>query len=240
MRGRKFLFDNSFDEAAQNRLKAEADARARREAEALANTPPTFTVEELEAAKAAAYQQGRQDGMTDALGGIEQQISLSFEAIINRLPGVFGEQRQHAEELQRDAFKLCQTIMRKLAPALLAGRESEEVERVVRDAFAFLTDQPKVIIRVPEDVEPHLRDKIVLMASRVGYEGEVVLVGDPELDARDCRVSWNAGAVESALAQTWQDIDAIIARAVEGDGNRGDGDMPDPATKSKTETEIET
>ena len=34
MRGRKFLFDNSFDEAAQNRLKAEADARARREAEA--------------------------------------------------------------------------------------------------------------------------------------------------------------------------------------------------------------
>ena len=89
MRGRKFLFDNSFDEAAQNRLKAEADARARREAEALANTPPTFTVEELEAAKAAAYQQGRQDGMTDALGGIEQQISLSLEAIINRLPG-FG------------------------------------------------------------------------------------------------------------------------------------------------------
>ncbi|MED5337024.1 MAG: hypothetical protein VX606_03025, partial [Pseudomonadota bacterium] len=209
MRGRKFLFDNSFDEAAQNRLKAEADARARREAEALANTPPTFTVEELEAAKAAAYQQGRQDGMTDALSGIEQQISLSFEAIINRLPGVFGEQRQHAEELQRDAFKLCQTIMRKLAPALLAGRESEEVERVVRDAFAFLTDQPKVIIRVPEDVEPHLRDKIDWMASRVGYEGEVVLVGDPELDARDCRVSWNAGAVESALAQTWQDIDTI-------------------------------
>ena len=57
MRGRKFLFDNSFDEAAQNRLKAEADARARREAEALANTPPTFTVEELEAAKAAGGDQ---------------------------------------------------------------------------------------------------------------------------------------------------------------------------------------
>ena len=35
MRGRKFLFDNSFDEAAQNLLEAEADARARREAEAL-------------------------------------------------------------------------------------------------------------------------------------------------------------------------------------------------------------
>ena len=51
MRGRKFLFDNSFDEEAQNRLKSEAEARAAREAEVMAGTPPTFTVEELEAAK---------------------------------------------------------------------------------------------------------------------------------------------------------------------------------------------
>ena len=233
MRGRKFLFDNSFDEAAQNRLKSEAEARAAREAEGLAGTPPTFTVEELEAAKATAYQQGRQDGMTDALSGIEQQIGLSLEAVLNRLPTVFDEQRQATEELQRDAFKLCQAMMRKLAPALMAGREAEEVGLVVREAFAFLTDQPKVMIRV-EDVEPHLRDKVDLMASRVGYEGDVVLVGDPELEARDCRISWNAGAVESALAQTWRDIDTIIARAVDDGAEAAHGEAPAPETQTQT------
>lgn len=236
MRGRKFLFDNSFDEEAQNRLKSEAEARAAREAEVMAGTPPTFTVEELEAAKAAAYQQGRQDGMTDALSGIEQQIGLSLEAVLNRLPTVFDEQRQAAEQLQRDAFKLCQAMMRKLAPALMSGREAQEVELVVREAFAFLTDQPKVIIRVPEDVEPHLRDKVDLMASRVGYEGEVVLVGDPELEARDCRISWNAGAVESALAQTWQDIDTIIARAVDNGAETAGGEAPAPDTETQSQT----
>lgn len=213
MRGRKFLFDNNFDDNVASHLKKAGDD-ADVDIEEIPEAPPTFSTEELEAARSSAYQQGRQDGMADALNGIEKQISLSLDDILNRLPTVFIEQKAFAQSLQNDALKLCQAIMHKLAPALIQSREAVEVEYVVREAFSFLTNQPKVIIRVPEAVEPYLRDKTDLMASRVGYEGEVVLVGDPELDATDCRISWFAGAVESSRADTWSDIDAIVGRAL--------------------------
>ena len=217
MRGRKFLFDNNFDDKVADHLKKESAEGANQAVEEIIEAAPTFSAEELENARSSAYQQGRQDGMADALNGIEKQISLSLDDILNRLPAVFDEQKRYAQSLQDDALKLCQAIMHKLAPALIQSREAVEVEYVVREAFGFLTNQPKVIIRVPEAVEPHLRDKTDLMASRVGYEGEVVLVGDPELDTTDCRISWFAGAVESSRADTWADIDSIVNRALSND-----------------------
>jgi flagellar assembly protein FliH len=131
--------------------------------------------------------------------------------------------------------------MHKLAPALIQSREAVEVEYVVREAFGFLTNQPKVIIRVPEAVEPHLRDKTDLMASRVGYEGEVVLVGDPELDTTDCRISWFAGAVESSRADTWADIDAIVNRALSNDMPPADTttDVPEHAVETPQPNDTE-
>ena len=51
------------------------------------------------------------------------------------------------------------------------------------------------MIRVASQLEDALADKVNLMASRIGYEGQVVMVGDPELQEDDCRVSWQAGAV---------------------------------------------
>src|SRR3546814_17653406 len=95
-----------------------------------------------------------------------------------------------------------------------ACQDVAEVERGLREAVGFLTEQPNVMIRVAPALEDALRDKVVLMASRVGYEGQVVLIGDPELPVEDCRISWQAGAVERSLDDTWEQIDQIeIGRA---------------------------
>ena len=74
------------------------------------------------------------------------------------------------------------TIMRKLAPELLRGTELPQVEHIINVAFQFLTDQPKVMIRVASDLEPSLSGKINLLASRVGYEGQVLLIGEAFLE----------------------------------------------------------
>jgi flagellar assembly protein FliH len=115
--------------------------------------------------------------------------------------------------------------MRKLAPELLRGSELPQVEHIVNEAFQFLTDQPKVMIRVASDLEAPLSDKVHLMASRVGYEGQVVLTGDPELELTDCRISWHAGAVERSLDETWMLIDEMVDRVLRGLPAR---DHPDP------------
>ena len=220
VRGVPFTFDYSFDEGADDRRKAAERAKRAAAREAAANRPPTFTVEDLEQARAEAHAEGRQEGMADAMAGIEQQVARTLDAMFSRMPKVFEEHNAWAKTMESDALRLAVALVRKLAPELSRGRELPEVERVIREAFGFLTEQPKVMIRVAPALEDALRDKVVLMASRVGYEGQVVLVGDPDLPVEDCRISWQAGAVERAIDDTWQQIDQIVARALAGQPER--------------------
>ncbi|WPZ34189.1 hypothetical protein T8K17_23520 [Thalassobaculum sp. OXR-137] len=211
-----FMFDYSFDDGADEaRLAAERAARRAAE-EAEANKPPTFTVEELEAAKAEAYARGRQDGMDDAMAGIEQQIARTLDAVFSRISKVFQQHAEWTKEMETDAARLGIAVIGRLAPELVRDRELPEVEAVIRDAFGFLTEQPKVMIRVAKDLEESLSGKVELMASRVGYEGQVVLVGDPELPVDDCRISWQAGAVERSLDDVWGQIEQITERVLAG------------------------
>lgn len=215
-RTRPFTFDYSFDDGADERRKAAERAARRAAAEAAANRPPTYSVEELERARAEGHAEGRQEGMADAMAGIEQQTARTLDAMFSRLPKVFQEHAAWSRTIEADALRLAVALVRKLAPELTRGKELPEVERVIREAFGFLTEQPKVMIRVAPALEEELRDKVVLMASRVGYEGQVVLVGDPELPVEDCRISWQAGAVERSLDDTWNQIDQIVARVLAG------------------------
>ena len=235
-RPRPFTFDYSFDDGADDRRKAEERARQQAAEEAEANRPPTFSVEELEQARAEAHALGRQEGMADAMAGIEQQVARTLDAVLSRVPKVFEQHTAWTKAMETDASRLAVAVMRKLAPQLTRDRELPEVERVVREAFGFLTEQPKVMIRVAPSIEEGLQGRVELMASRVGYEGQVVLVGDPELPVDDCRVSWQAGAVERSLDDTWEQIDHIVDRALAGQPER---ERHPAAAPAATTTDVE-
>ncbi|MEO9960380.1 MAG: hypothetical protein ABJF07_08795, partial [Nisaea sp.] len=210
--------------------------------EAEEHAPPTYTQEEVDEAKEASYQLGRQEGMSSAMAGIEQQVSVSLEGVLSKVGELSQVHRQWTAEIQRDAVRLAATIMRKMAPELTRGTELPQIEHVINQAFQFLTEQPKVMIRVAAELEAPLRDKVQLMASRVGYEGEVVLVGDPELVATDCRVSWAAGAVERALDETWGEIDEMVERTLSSLPARSDigsDTPPEPASETTGDIEVE-
>lgn len=221
-----FMFDYSFDDGADEARLAAEKAAKRSAEEAEANLPPTFSVEELEAAKAEAYGKGRQEGMDDAMAGIEQQVARTLDAVFSRISKVFQQHTDWTKEMETDAARLGLAVIGRLAPELARDQELPEVEAVIREAFGFLTEQPKVMIRVAKELEESLSGKVELMASRVGYEGQVVLVGDPELPIDDCRVSWQAGAVERSLDNVWDQIEQITERVLAG-----------APTRSKTEAE---
>lgn len=230
-----FLFEFSFDDGADEARQAEEEARLRAEQEAEANRPPTFSLEEMESAKAEAFAKGRQEGMDDAMAGIDQQVARTLDAVFSRVPKVFEQHKAWTREMETDAARLGLAVIGRLAPELVRDNELPEVEAVIREAFGFLTEQPKVMIRVAKELEEPLSGKVDLMASRVGYEGQVVLVGDPELPVDDCRVSWQAGAVERSLDAVWDQIDEIVGRVLAGAPTRSrDAKEAEPQAGSET------
>ena len=238
-----FLFDDIFDEEYQEKMRRAAEAARMAELEAKEYAPPTYSQEEIDEAKEVSYQLGRQEGMSAAMASIEQQASISLYGLLSKVDELKQIHRKWTSEIQRDAVRLSAAIMRKIAPELTRGTELPQIGHVINQAFQFLTEQPKVMIRVAAELEAPLRDKVHLMASRVGYEGEVILVGDPELVATDCRISWAAGAVERALDDTWGEIDEIVERTLSSLPARSSigSDMPpEPAGAADGDTTIET
>ena len=213
---KKFLFNQMFDEDVIERQRQEAASRLEEERVAEENAPPTYTVEELETAKLVAHQQGIQEGKAEAMASIEQQANLTLDLVLKQIGDLLAEYKNWTAEVHHDSISMALAIMRKLAPELLRGSELPQVEHIINEAFQFLTDQPKVMIRVASDLEHALISKVNLMASRVGYEGQVVLTGDPELELTDCRISWYAGAVERSLDETWGQIDEMVDRVLRG------------------------
>ena len=230
----KFMFNQMFDEEIIERQRQEEAERLEAERIAEENAPPTFTVEEMEAAKLVAHQQGMQEGKVEAMASIEQQANLTLDLVLRQIGDLLTQYKNWTQEVHHVSISMAVAIMRKLAPELLRGSELPQVEHIVNEAFQFLTDQPKVMIRVASDLEAPLSEKVHLMASRVGYEGQVVLTGDPELELTDCRISWHAGAVERSLDETWMLIDEMFDRVLRGLPAR---DHPEPIpVEDETET----
>ena len=84
-------------------------------------------------------------------------------------------------------------------------------------------DVDELIDRVGLTDKAAARTKTLSGGQRRRLDLALGLVGDPELPDEDCRISWQAGAVERSLDDTWEQIDQIVARVLAGQPERPRG-----------------
>ena len=224
---RKFLFDRSFDDEEPRPPIEEAepeDGEAVEEEEEEPEVPVvTFTEEEMETARTESFAAGREEGVREASDAIERQAAEALSEISGLLPTVFEAQEEANATGARDAVTVAVAIVRKLFPDLNRRNGLEEVEKVIEEALRTLRDEPKVTIRVSEDRRDAVAGRIDEVTAGVGYEGKVIVLGDPDQGAGSCRVEWSDGGAERDTDAMWQEIDTIIAR------NVGSGSPETPA-----------
>ena len=99
--------------------------------------------------------------MADAMASIEQQVAGTLDAIFPRGQRSSKSTPSGPAETHHDALRLAATMMRKLAPELTRDNELPEVEHVINEAFRFLTEQPKVMIRVADRSRHRSKTKFI-------------------------------------------------------------------------------
>jgi flagellar assembly protein FliH len=210
----KYLFNTVFDEEANLERGANKKTINEEEQTETELKPLVYSTEDIEIARKSALKQGIQEGKAEAMGSIEQEMSLSLETISLKMNDLFSDHQDWTEVIQQDSIKLAHAIIRKLAPELMRKTELPQIEKTIKEAFQFLSTQPQVNIQVSEGLKEPLREKISLIAARASFNGEVTLSGDATLSDSDCKVVWESGAVERSVSNTWEQIDNIIARAL--------------------------
>lgn len=211
-----YLFDVDFDSDA---------AALPPEPEDIEEEPaaPTFSEEELQAARDEAFEAGKAEAISQSSASLEQQISMIVAALQNDFASLSSMQQEANEATMRDAVQIATTIISKVLPAYVQEHGAAEIEAFVRATLSTLFAEADVIVRAPEATAADLAERLTPVADALGVAGKLKIAADPALGPADCRMEWGNGGAERNAAQIMSDIDAMVSRFIEH------GDIPENA-----------
>lgn len=214
----KYKFDQAFDGGAKSRFDEELD-RVRHDAEAM---------------KSEAYAQGLEDGKNQALHGIEAQTKDALGQVAQAVHALFSQRQQLETGLKQDMVQLAYTIASKLAPALIRQYPMAEIEALIEDCLATAATEPRLVIRVSEQLLDPINEKIEDLKAATGFPGDVVLIAEGTLGPMDCRVEWPDGGSDRKYELIRGEIEAAVQRFVMSETSPADEVIDDMTVADQT------
>ena len=239
---RKFLFDRSFDTDVPDPVKETAEESEEIEPEEIG---PTFSEEEMKAARDEAFAKGKEEGVNEAAAATEQNLLASMEKLNEQFTGLFKSQEEADSSILDSAISVATMIARKIFPALNERGALEEVEHLVVVAMEKILEEPSVTVFVHPDLETLLREHIGSLSAKANYRGEVLITAAEDIPVGDCRVEWDSGGAQRDTGGLWQEIDEIVERNLSkltesvGETPEAAPQTPEPATESVARTDSE-
>ncbi|MEX2248041.1 MAG: hypothetical protein WD671_00290 [Parvibaculum sp.] len=198
----KFTFDTNFDEPSSHSV---ADALARRNP----------TAADLEQVRSEAYASGFAAGQAEAEARADRELHAAMHELAAGAASLISAMDAKTRSLTAEATQLAIICATKLAPATIAARPEAEIEAVVRDCLSHLNREPHILLRVSATLVDRLKDTVDRMAMERGLTGRIILLGEPNMNARDCIVEWADGGVVRSHEDIEREMAEIVARYIE-------------------------
>lgn len=207
----KFLFETSFDpDALSNATKI----RAAEEAAAEEPPAPTFSEEELAAAKQAAFTEGSATGRAEAEKGIARDTAEQLATLAAQLDSLSMTLDERMSRSHQETVLAAMTVVRKLFPQISSENGLTEITAIVEQCVERLRDEPRMVIRASNDQLDTLKAQLEACIKRSGFNGKLVFLADDRLNPGDVRVEWADGGAERDQKALWQEIDNIIEQTL--------------------------
>jgi flagellar assembly protein FliH len=197
----KFMFEQSFDSAGGTA----PPPKARK----------NYSPAEYDEAVAAAREEGRAAGRAEAVAEAEQVATVALKAAGEHLKALMGEAKARQDALTQELTKAAGAIARKLLPAYAKKQGVGEIETLVAECLGRLHDEPRIVVRVHDDVLDPVRQRLDALAASIGFAGRFVLLAADDIAPGDARIEWADGGVERDTARTWQEIETAIQRFID-------------------------
>ncbi|MDB5647545.1 FliH/SctL family protein [Methylobacterium sp.] len=195
MNARRFLFDTDFRPRADNPSNAREAAA---QAEAVAR------------AEAEGHARGLREGQSLA----EQQIQARLSDAITRLglaaAGLIGQSDARDRAREDEAMDFAVALARKIAGEALDAHPLAAIGDAARAALQHLRGVPHLVVRVHESLIDDAEALVKRLARERGFEGRLVVIGEPDLAPGDARMEWADGGVVRDRAR----IEAAVLDAV--------------------------
>ncbi len=189
---------------------------------------PVFSEDELEAAKAEAFEAGKAEASKEALTSSETRMADTADRLAEQAAELIQGQEAVNAEILADALTLATTIVRKLFPSLNDVQKVHEIEAMIETTVPHLLNEPRLLIRLNPEAKSVIGDRLNAIAQERGYLGKISIVADNTAPEGDCSIEWGSGGVERKTGEIWTRIDAVLAdylgRDVKAEAERMNGD----------------
>lgn len=224
----KFSFDTSFD------LTDPYDGQMQ---EQEAPPPePTYSAEELAAARSEGFGEGHQSGMAESAASLESAAVQALNDIAAQLSSIAPMCQAGLDSCRRDSVAIAHAIVRRTVDQLAQETAIQVIEGVLGEMLTRVIDEPRVVIRVHDDLLDSLQQRMSAVTEKSGFPGSVILLGEPELAVPDCRIEWADGGAEYSHEAIMAEIDALIERHRAGIG--ADAAPETPVLSDTADTEF--
>ncbi len=190
MNASRFLFDTDF--------RQRNDAATAKEAAAMAE------------AVAQAHARGLQEGRAQA----EAQAAARMADALTRLglaaAGLIGQSDSRDAEREEQALAFAVALARKVAGDALDAQPLAAIGDAARSALHHLRGVPHLVVRVHDSLIDETEALVKRLARERGFEGRLVVLGEPDLPPGDARLEWADGGVVRDRAR----IEAAVLDAV--------------------------
>ncbi len=193
---RPFLFDTDFGRP-RGPSPADAEALARAEAERAAG-------------EAAAYARGLQDGRAEAALQEQARLADALTRVGLAAAGLLNQSDARDGEREAQALAFAEALARRIAGEALDARPLAAVEEAARSALRHLRGVPHLVLRVSEGLVDEAEALMRRLSREHGFEGRLVVLGEPDMAPGDARLEWADGGVVRERAR----IEAAVESAL--------------------------
>jgi flagellar assembly protein FliH len=202
----KFDFDTEFDHNGEILREGESYKRF-------------FTQDDVEAARMWGVEEGREME--------EGRCAQSLQAIASQMQLILARLAHESEALRQEAAALAVAAARKLAGAALEAYPVETIEQLAREAVQDLRSEPRLSVRCAADLVEMLSERLEKTARDAGFDGAIMVRGDPGMTGADVRLEWGAGAIQRSADEIDARLNDVVARwLAAAPEENGDSDAP--------------
>jgi flagellar assembly protein FliH len=189
----------------------------------------------LEKAKAQAFEEGRVQALKDLQ--TKQETLLTQE--VTHLTKVVGEVLQKIDDSisaqEKDAVSLAFLVARRLCSHLIARQPLAETIALVSECLGPLRRAPHLVIRVAEQDVEALKAQVDPIIHEKGFDGRLVILGEPEISRGDCHIEWADGGIKRDRKAVETQIDGSIRAYLSG----RNAQKPAPQAEAEPEKDTE-
>lgn len=224
----KFLFNVDFSEPVEPEVEPVSEPEI-----------PTITVEEhsklLEKARAQAFEEGRAKALTDMQTRQETLLTQEIVRLIDAVTEMIGTLDRIEADQEKDAVSLAFLVARRLCAHLIARQPLAETVALVSECLGPLRRAPHLVIRIAEKDVEALKAQVDPIIHEKGFEGRLVILGEPDLARGDCHIEWADGGIRRDRKALEAGIDASIRSYLRARSAVKKGHAPDASAKKDSD-----